>query len=172
MVHNEPMTLQEWLDTLPGSPTVSQAADHSHISKATLLRHAKAGKTTAECAVTISRAYKVNEVKALIDLGFIDAKAVDEYGVIEALASATNQQLLDEILQRSDPQARYLFGNAGDDDTIGLAPHLTPVSGPRDSVDDDDGIVRDFDYSPDEYAADSSPNEQEEREKRGEDLID
>ena len=35
----------------------------------------------------------------------------------------------------------------------------------------DDGTVRDFNYTQ-PHAADSSPNEQEEREKRGEDLID
>ena len=173
MVHNEPMELQEWLSTLPGSPTVSQAADHSHVSKATLLRHAKTGKTTAEFVVTISRAYRVNEVESLVKLGFITDKAVDGYGIEAALSSATNEELLEEILRRSDPQARYLFGNEGDEDTIGLAPHLTPVSEPPASLhDDDDGIVREFDYEPGEYATDSSPNEQEEREKRGEDLID
>lgn len=54
-----------------------------------------------------------------------------------------------------------------------LVVRVPPVSGPSDSLhDDDDGVVREFDYDPDEYAADSSPNEQEEREKRGEDPID
>lgn len=173
MVHNEPMQLQEWLTTLPGSPTASQAADHSGISKATLLRHAKAGKTTAEFTISIARAYEVNEVESLLNLGFIAPSAIDEYSVETALENATNEQLLDEIMRRSDPQARYLFGSEGDEDTVGLAPHLTPVSDLSDSLhDDDDGVVREFDYSPDEYAADSSPNEQEEREKRGEDLID
>ena len=173
MVHNEPMEFQEWLTTLPGSPTASQAADHSGISKATLLRHAKAGKTTAEFTISIARAYEVNEVESLLDLGFITSSAIDEYSVEAALERAINEQLLDEILRRSDPQARYLFGNDSDDDAIGLAPHLTPVSDVSASLhDDDDGVVREFDYSPDEYAADSSINEQEEREKRGEDLID
>lgn len=134
MVHNEPMELQEWLNTLPGSPTVSQAADHSGISKATLLRHAKTGKTTAEFTISISRAYEVNEVESLLDLGFITASAIDDYGVEAALEGATNQQLLNEILRRSDPEARYLFGNNGDEETIGLAPHLTPVSDPSDSM--------------------------------------
>ena len=172
MVHNEPMELQEWLSTLPNSPTVSQAADHSGISKATLLRHAKTGKTTAEFAVTISRAYKVNEVESLVRLGFITPEAVDGYGIEAALASATNEELLEEILRRSDPQARYLFGNEGDGETIGLAPHLTPVSDPSASLhDDDDGLVQEWDDSI-PHAADSSPDEQAEREKRGEDLID
>ena len=134
MVHNEPMKLQEWLNTLPGAPTVSQAADHSDISKATLLRHAKAGKTTAEFIISISRAYGVNEVESLLNLGFITASAIDEYGVEVALEGATNQQLLDEIMRRSDPEARYLFGNDTDDDVIGLAPHLAPVSDVDDSM--------------------------------------
>ena len=172
MVHNEPMKLQEWLNKLPSSPTVSQAADHSGISKATLLRHAKTGKTTAEFAVTISRAYKVNEVESLVKLGFITSEAVDGYGIKAALASATNEELLDEIMRRSDPQARYLFGNEGDEDTVGLAPHLTPVSDAHASLhDDDDGLVQEWDDSV-PHAADSSPDEQAEREKRGEDLVD
>lgn len=134
MVHNEPMELQEWLNTLPGAPTVSQAADHSDISKATLLRHAKVGKTTAEFIISISRAYGVNEIESLLNLGFITPSAIEEYGVEAALEGATNRQLLDEIMRRSDPQARYLFGNEGDEDTVGLAPHLTPVSDADDSM--------------------------------------
>lgn len=149
MVHNEPMTLKEWLDTLPGSPTVSQAADHSDVSKATLLRHAKSGKTTAEYAVAISRAYEVNEIQALIDLGFVNTEAVDKYGVEAALAAATNEQLLDEIMRRSDPQARYLFGNEGGDDAIGLAPHLAPVE--------------DMDEMPERAVAYNGPDEDAER---------
>lgn len=173
MVHDEPMELQEWLTTLPGSPTVSQAADHSGISKATLLRHAKTGKTTAEFTISISRTYEVNEVESLLALGFISRSAIDEYGVNAALEGATNQQLLDEIMRRSDPKARYLFGNKGDDDVIGLAPHLTPVSDAHDSLhdDEDDGTVMEWDDSI-PHAADSSPDEQAEREKRGEDPID
>lgn len=113
------MELQEWITALPGSPTVSQAADHAGVSKATFLRHAKKGETTAEYAVAISRAYDVNEVETLVSLGFITAEAVDDYGVVQALEQATNRQILDEIMRRSDPEARHLFG--ADEDTIGLA---------------------------------------------------
>lgn len=151
------MKLQEWLTTLPGSPTVSQAADHSHISKATLLRHAKTGKTTAEFIISISRAYHVNEVEALLDLGFISSAALDAYGVETALGHATNQQLLDEIMRRSDPEARYLFGNEGDDDVIGLDPSIAPVS----SLDDARSNGADSDVHSLPYAADSSDTEPE-----------
>ncbi len=157
MVHNEPMELQEWLSTLPGAPTVSQAADHSNISKATLLRHAKAGKTTAEFVIIISRAYGVNEVESLLSLGFITSSAIDEYGVEAALEGATNQQLLDEIMRRSDPEARYLFGNDNDDDVIGLDPSIAPVS----SLDDARSNGADSDVHSLPYAADSSDTEPE-----------
>lgn len=157
MVHNEPMELQEWLTTLPGSPTVSQAADHSGISKATLLRHAKTGKTTAEFIISISRAYGVNEVESLLNLGFVTSSAIDEYGVEAALAGATNQQLLEEIMRRSDPEARYLFGNGGNDDVIGLDPSIAPVT----SLDDARSNDSDSDVHARPYAADSSDTEPE-----------
>lgn len=157
MVHNEPMTLQEWLNTLPGSPTVSQAADHSGISKATLLRHAKNGKTTAEFIISISRAYGVNEIESLLDLGFIDSSAIDKYGVEAALEGATNRQLLDEIMRRSDPEARHLFGNDGDDDVIGLDPSIATVA----SLDDARSNSADGDVHARPYAADSSDTEPE-----------
>ena len=157
MVHNEPMELQEWLNELPGSPTVSQAADHSDISKATLLRHAKAGKTTAEFVIIISRAYGVNEIESLLALGFITSSAIDEYGVEAALEGATNQQLLDEIMRRSDPEARYLFGNDTDDDVIGLDPSIAPVA----SLDDARSNSTDSDVHARPYAADSSDTEPE-----------
>lgn len=172
LVHNEPMTLQEWLKSLPGSPTVSQAADHSGVSKATLLRHDKKGETTAEYAISIARAYEVNEVQALIDLGFITEKAVRELGITMSLDMATNEALLEQVLRRSDPQARVLFGNDGDDDVIGLRPDFRVVSTPAAINDDeDDGTVKDFDWSQ-PHAADSSINESEARIERGEDPID
>ncbi len=157
MVHNEPMELQEWLNTLPGAPTVSQAADHSDISKATLLRHAKVGKTTAEFIISISRAYGVNEIESLLNLGFITPSAIEEYGVEAALEGATNRQLLDEILRRSDPEARYLFGNDTDDDVIGLDPSIAPVA----SLDDARSNAPAGDVHSLPYAADSSDTEPE-----------
>lgn len=114
------MDIQEWLKSLPGSPTVSQAADYSGVSKATLLRHAKKGQTTAEYAIEIARAYQRNEVQALIDLGIINHDAVESFGIERALEKATNQQILDEILRRSDPEARELFTNDNHPDVIDI----------------------------------------------------
>lgn len=164
------MNIKEWLNTLPGSPTVSQAADHAGVSKATFLRHEKNEKTTAEYVIKISRAYDVNEIKALITLGFVDEAAVMEMAIEKALGYAKNSQILAEMNKRHDPEARRLYRAEGKPGVIDLDDHRSPdpVS---DASDIDDGTVRPFDYGI-PYAADSSIDEDEERENRGEDLID
>lgn len=125
LVHNEPMNIKEWLNTLPGAPTVSQAADHAEVSKATFLRHEKKGETTAEFAIKIARAYSVNEVQALLDLGFIEEAAVLELAVEAALGFAKNSQLYAEMNKRNDPDERRLYRSEGipgvidlDDETV------------------------------------------------------
>mgnify|MGYP001941070032 FL=1 len=152
------------------------AAKQAGFNQSAFTRWKNGAKADPDFVVKFARAFHLNVLEALVEAEFITENEANLKEVTvggPALADATNEQLLDEIMRRSDPQARYLFGNEGDEETIGLAPHLTPVSDSSASLpDDDDGIVREFDYSPDEYAADSSPNEQEEREKRGEDPID
>ena len=152
------------------------AAKQAGFNQSAFTRWKNGAKADPDFVVKFARAFHLNVLEALVEAEFITENEANLKEVTvggPALADATNEQLLDEIMRRSDPQARYLFGNEGDEETIGLAPHLTPVSDSSASLpDDDDGIVREFDYFPDEYAADSSPNEQEEREKRGEDLID
>lgn len=136
------MNIEEWLNTLPGSPTVSQAADHTPgVSKATFLRHADKGKTTAEYVIAIARAHNVNEIQALADMGFIEEAAVVEMAIDKALGMATNSKLLEEINKRVDPEARRLF--RGDempgiidvrDDDLAARRQNTPVSDASDSM--------------------------------------
>ena len=163
------MNINEWLNSLPGSPTVSQAADHAGVSKATFLRHEKNGKTTAEYVTKIARAYDVNEIQSLINLGFVQEAAVMEVAIEKALGLAKNSQLLAEMNKRHDPEARRLYRAEGKPGVIDLDDHRSPD--PLSDADDmNDGTVRPFDYS--EYAADSSEDEIEARLERGEDLID
>ena len=163
------MNINEWLNSLPGSPTVSQAADHAGVSKATFLRHEKNGKTTAEYVTKIARAYDVNEIQSLINLGFVQEAAVMEVAIEKALGLAKNSQLLAEMNKRHDPEARRLYRAEGKPGVIDLDDHRSPD--PLSDADDmNDGTVRPFDYS--EYAADSSEDETEARMERGEDLID
>lgn len=159
-------THTEWFKRVTRNDSNRRAADLASISPVTLGRQLKANELSADLIIKIAQAYNESPVVALVDLGFVSARWLQEVGTTTALTRASDEELTDELLRR----LRLLDDQPIDD--LAARRAGAPVSGPHDSVDDDDGIVRDFDYSPDEYAADSSPNEQEEREKRGEDLID
>lgn len=161
------MKYEAWFKELTGGASLREAGLKSNISKSTLSRNLDSNSMTPETVIALCRAYDRSPVQGLIETGYINDYEVDGPGIAVALSKATNQQLLDEILKRSDPHARYLFG--GDEETIGLSPHLTAVS---DASDIHDGTVRDFNYAPEEYAADSSIDETEARLERGEDIID
>ena len=159
------MTTKAWLEELVTPDSLRAAAAKSNIAVSTLSR--QQDSLPPEMVIALCRAYDRSPVQGLIETGYINDYEVEGPDVAIALDKATNQQLLDQVMKRSDPHARYLFG--ADEDTIGLSPHLTAVS---DASDIHDGTVRNFDYAPEEYAADSSIDETEARLERGEDIID
>lgn len=159
-------THTDWYRRVTRGDSNRHVSSRAKISDATLGRQLKANELSADLIIKIAQAYNESPVVALVDLGFVSARWLQEVGTTTALTRASDEELTDELLRR----LRLLDDHPIDD--LAARRAGAPVSGPHASVDDDDGIVRDFDYSPDEYAADSSPNEQEEREKRGEDLID
>ena len=161
------MNFESWLTDLIGNDTRRVASSKAGMAESTLSRQLSRGSLSPEMVIALCRAYDRSPVQGLIETGYINDYEVEGPDVAIALEKATNQQLLDEIMKRSDPQARYLFG--GDEDTIGLSPQLSVVS---DADDMNDGTVRDFNYAPEEYAADSSVDETEARLERGEDIID
>lgn len=167
------MNFETWLTELIGEDTRRTASSKAGMAESTLSRQLSRGHLSPEMVIALCRAYDRSPVAGLIQTEYINDYELHGPDVEIALREATNQQLLNEIMRRSDPEARYLFGNDGDDDAIGLAPHLTPVSDPHASLhdDEDDGTVMEWDDSI-PHAADSSPDEQAERERRGEDLID
>ena len=160
------MNFESWLTDLIGNDTRRVASSKAGMAESTLSRQLSRGSLSPEMVIALCRAYDRSPVQGLIETEYINDYEVQGPDVAIALSKATNQQLLDEIMKRSDPQARYLFG--GDEDTIGLSPQLSAVS---DADDMNDGTVREFDYAPDEYAADSSEDELEARLERGEDII-
>lgn len=122
------MNVEAWFKDLTDSSSLREAAEKSGVSKSTLSRNLDANTMTPETVIALCRAYDRSPVSGLIETGYINDYELHGPDIEIALHEATNEQLLDEIMRRSDPQARYLFGNDGDEDTIGLAPHLTPVS--------------------------------------------
>lgn len=60
-------------------------------------------------------------------------------------------------MRRSNPEARYLFGNYSDDDIVGLDPSITPVTSPDDARSNDSNS----NVHARRYAAESSATEPE-----------
>lgn len=163
------MNFESWLDELIGDDTRATASKKADYAQSTISRQLSRGYLRPETVIALCRAYDRSPVSGLIETGYINDYELHGPDVEVALREATNEQLLDEIMRRSDPEARYLFGNEGDDDVIGLAEHLVPISASL--PDEDDGTVREFDWTQ-PHAADSSPDETEERLNRGEDPVD
>lgn len=113
------------------------AAKQAGFNQSAFTRWKNGAKADPDFVVKFARAFHLNVLEALVEAEFITENEANLKEVTvggPALADATNEQLLDEIMRRSDPQARSLFGNEGDEDTVGLAPHLTPVSDADDSM--------------------------------------
>lgn len=117
--------------------TMRDAAKQAGFNQSAFTRWKNGAKADPDFVVKFARAFHLNVLEALVEAEFITEKEAKLKQITvggPSLTNATNEQLLDEIMRRSDPQARYLFGNEGDDDVIGLAPHLTPVSDASDSM--------------------------------------
>ncbi|WP_186365969.1 helix-turn-helix domain-containing protein [Corynebacterium sanguinis] len=143
------MDIEKWFNDLTGNASLREAAETSGVSKSTLSRNLDAGRMTPETIIVLCRAFNRSPITGLIENGYIFAHEVDGPDVAVALEKATNEQLLDEIMRRSDPQARYLFGE--DEDTVGLAPDAEVFDFPG----------RGVDFTTYRGVADSSPEEGE-----------
>lgn len=112
-VHNGHMSKQtfpEWLASLPGAPTPSQAAEVARLPRPTLLRHAERERTTAENAIAIARAFKVSPADALVEMGFLEpaeVNASDKLAVREALARAEWEDIFAEITTRVNASGMF-----------------------------------------------------------------
>lgn len=117
---------ERWLRDLPGSPSITSAARAADIQKTTLLRQLERGEISAENVIALARAHDASPADALVETGYLKPGELDGAGVPEALGHATNQQLLDEIHRRVDPEAmRLLRGGSG-----GISPKFKPVPVP------------------------------------------
>ena len=153
-----------WFKRVSRNDSNRRVAERANISDATLGRQLKAGELSADIIIKIAQAYDESPVVALVDLGFISAKWIQEVGTTTALSRATDEELTDELLRRlqliSDEPVDELARRRSSQAEV----HVR-------SDDYDDGTVRKFDWS-EPHAADSSIDEDAERERRGEDPVD
>lgn len=156
-------THTEWFKRVTRNDSNRRASELADISPATLGRQLKAGELSADLIIKISQAYEESPVVALVDLGFISAKWMQEIGTTTALTRATDEELTDELLRRLK-----LIDDAPVDE---LAARRSNKGAGHVGHGSYDGTVQEWDPSV-PHAADSSTDEQAEREKRGEDPVD
>ncbi|MGV0328078.1 hypothetical protein ACUY3D_02710 [Corynebacterium guaraldiae] len=153
-----------WFKRVSRNDSNRRVAERANISDATLGRQLKAGELSADIIIKIAQAYDESPVVALVDLGFISAKWIQEVGTTTALSRATDEELTDELLRR--------LQLISDEPVDELARRRSSQAEVHVRGDDyDDGTVRKFDWS-EPHAADSSIDEDAERERRGEDPVD
>lgn len=161
----------DWINTTTGNESVRATALKAGLAQRTLANQIEKDRISAENVIAIAIAYGAHPVRALVDTGYLDEKYARTVDPMTALRSVTEDQLADEVLRR---MKRGLKTDEFTTDINDLAARRSgaPMSGASASLhDDDDGIVREFDWE-EPHAADSSPDEDKLREERGEDLID
>lgn len=156
-------THTDWYRRVTRGDSNRQVSSLAGISDATLGRQLRAGELNADLIIKIAQAYEESPVVALVDLGFISAKWMQEIGTTTALTRATDEELTDELLRR--------LKLIDDEPVDELAARRSNKGAGHVDAGSYDGTVKDFDWSQ-PHAADSSADEQAEREKRGEDPID
>ena len=180
--------------------TATKAAKKTGISASNFTRWKQGANADPEFVVKVARAYNVNVLRALVEAEFIteEEAAIDssennrlystfrefetETNVLRAASDMLRETLtkikasyVQDVLGETVPTTGFQHGEKLEERfkeacKTKTAPRLAPVPDLHDPA-DGDGIVRESDYSPDEYAAESSSNEQEDRERRGDDPI-
>lgn len=163
---------KEWFEKLTQNASGRAAADLANISPATMNRQLARNALSAETVIALARAYGRSPVRALLETGYLLPEETGMPSPEELLRSLSDQQVIADVARRIDSEPAHWVGTFDEVVERGSAPRLTPVSDVSASLpDEDDGTVMDWDDSI-PHAADSSPDEQAERERRGEDLID
>lgn len=146
------MDFHDWLDRLIDPDTRADAATKAGYAASTLSRQLGRGTLRPEMVIALCRAYGRSAATGLIETGYLTALDVETGDIPATLRKATNRQLLDEVLRRSDPEAHRLFGSGGvDGDTMdgNIIPFIPSESGAEA-------------FDPERSVADSSPFHPEE----------
>lgn len=158
------VNVNDWLNEIKGCDSMRAASKKSGYAQTTFQRQIDQGQLSPEMVIALCRAYERSPVTGLIETAYINEWETEGVSIPYALRQATNEQILDEINRRSDPEARYLFTNDSDDTLIDFDPdtqadelaqrrHVTPP-------DYDDEIM------PEDAAAYGGPDEDKLREER------
>lgn len=113
-------TFTAWFKNLVGDDTQKEVAKKSGLIESTLSRQLSRGTFRPEMVIALCRGYGRSPVTGLIETGYLNEWETEGVGIPYELQKATNEQILEEILKRSDPEARLLFTNDADPNVIDL----------------------------------------------------
>lgn len=167
-------THNQWYKRLTNGATERAAAILSGVTTSTLNRQLAKGKLSADVVILLSRAYGESPISGLAATGYLTADEAVGMPTDSLTELLTDQQLIRSLALRinADPSAWLdTFGELEDAGEVGSTERPTSVSLHVATDDYDDGTVRKFDWS-EPHAADSSIDEDAERERRGEDPVD
>ena len=145
----------DWFNQLTGDDPQRVAAKKAGLIESTLSRQISRGTFRPEMVIALCRGYDRSPVTGLVETGYLQPWELDGVSVPYALREATNEQLLDEIMRRSDPEARELFTADEDDAVVDIDNNIVEFP----SVSDPAGTI------PKGAAADSSLDEDAQREE-------
>lgn len=117
----------EWFSRLTAGDTQKVAAKKAGVIESTLSRQLSRGTFRPELVIALCRGYDYPPVDGLIETGYLHAHEVgSETPIRVALESASNRQILEELLRRSDPEAQAMFGST-ENGLVGIAPDAEPL---------------------------------------------
>lgn len=93
-------THNEWFQRVTRGDSNRRVSELASISPATLGRQLKDNSLSADLIIKIAAAYNESPVIALVDLGFVSARWLQDVGTTTALSKATDEELTDELLRR------------------------------------------------------------------------
>lgn len=172
-------TVHTWVAEVTDGASWRTIADRLGTTHSTIQR--RLVNDTASAVVDLAAEYGANPIGGLLAAGVITQGQLAEYSRPARIEELDDLELAQEVVNRiaarqDSPLATVTEFPAGGKATLGDSSTFTPERSRNENGvaddDDDDGTVRDFDWSPGTYAADSTIDEGKAREERGEDPID
>ncbi|MGN0096243.1 MAG: hypothetical protein ACI38U_09275 [Corynebacterium sp.] len=108
------MEHRAWIDGLIDGDSYRAAAEKVGTNGSTITRQLAKEHLSPEMVIALCRAYGCKPVDGLVETGYLQPWEIEGVGIDTAIDQATNKQLLDGIMRRSDPEAQYLFGRTED----------------------------------------------------------
>ena len=125
------MIIEEWYRSTVGDDSENAVATKAQIHQRTLNGQRRKGSLSAETVVAVAKAYGRDVLDALVVCGLITEEDIRRHGIRESLASATDEEIANEVYRR------LVDGSASGDLTDGhQAVTSTPIRTVPDWADD------------------------------------